>query len=427
VNLATAAASASASVALVTALSYVSVGLLGLSVLTGILALALRAADVRKITLRVWLGFAWLATLVVPALAWGVFTGGYAILHALHDSTGAPLYTLDAPQLGALQVAVPLLTLLLTMGVVAWLTGHSVLRPLAAMRQAAHQVAAGDLEIRLPDPQLREVAAVAEAFGAMGEALRASLERQAELEQQRRLVIGAIAHDLRTPLFSLRGYLEGLERGLASTPEKAAHYLAITRQQADSLERLVADLFTFTRLDYLEETPQREPVDLAMLLGAAVESAQPRAAEKHITLVAQGPPACVLEGDPHLLTRAVENLLDNALRHTPAGGRISVYWERAAAGYRFLVADSGPGIAPTDLPHIFDPLYRGETSRNRATGGAGLGLAIAQRILHAHGGSLTAATQPGGGAVLVGTLPGSACESLAPTAERAADTMPRPA
>ncbi len=325
-NLATAAASASA--ALVTALSYASVGLLGLSVLTGILALALRAADVRKITLRVWLGLAWLATLAVPALAWGTFAGGYAILHALHDSTGAPLYTLDAPQLGALQVAVPLLTLLLTMGVVAWLTGHSVLRPLAAMRQAAHQVAAGDLEIRLPDPQLREVAAVAEAFGAMGEALRASLERQAELEQQRRLVIGAIAHDLRTPLFSLRGYLEGLERGLASTPEKAAHYLAITRQQADSLERLVADLFTFTRLDYLEETPQRAPVDLAMLLGAAVESAQPRAAEKQITLVAQGPPACALEGDPHLLTRAVENLLDNALRHTPAGGRISVYWER---------------------------------------------------------------------------------------------------
>ncbi len=424
-NLATAADISST--ALVTALSYASVGLLSLSVLIGLLAVALRAADVRKITLRVWLGLAWLATLAVPALAWGIFTGGYAIVHTLRDSTGAPVYTLDAMQLGVAQMAVPLATLLLTMGVVAWLTGQSVLRPLAAMRQAARQIAAGDLEIRLPDPQLREVAAVAEAFGAMGEALRASLERQAELEQQRRLVIGAIAHDLRTPLFSLRGYLEGLERGLASTPEKVARYLAVSRQQADSLERLVADLFTFTRLDYLEETPQRAPVDLAALLTTAVESAQPRAAEKGITLVAQGPPACALEGDPHLLTRAIENLLDNALRHTPAGGRISVCWERTATGCRFHVVDSGPGIAPADLPRIFDPLYRGETSRNRGTGGAGMGLAIAQRILRAHGGALTAANRPGSGAELMATLPASAYDSFDPAALRAMDGGARPA
>jgi signal transduction histidine kinase len=153
--------------------------------------------------------------------------------------------------------------------------------------------------------------------------------------------------------------------------------------------------------------PQPRALGLAALLRAAADGAQPRAAEKGITLVTQGPASCALEGDAHLLRRAVENLLDNALRHTPIGGHISVCWERATVGWRFLVADSGPGIAPADLPRIFDPLYRGEASRNRGAGGAGLGLAIARRILQAHGGDLTAESHPGGGAQLAGTLPAS--------------------
>ncbi len=117
---------------------------------------------------------------------------------------------------------------------------------------------------------------------------------------------------------------------------------------------------------------------------------------------------CPLMGDSHLLARVVENLLDNAVRHTPAGGRIQVRWGCEQATLHFAVADSGPGIAAHDLPHLFTPLYRGETSRNRRTGGAGLGLAIARRILRAHGGDLTAANGPTGGAVFTGTLPATA-------------------
>jgi signal transduction histidine kinase len=110
-------------------------------------------------------------------------------------------------------------------------------------------------------------------------------------------------------------------------------------------------------------------------------------------------------GDRRLLTRAVENLLDNALRHTPAGGEIRVTWEWEGAAHCFKVEDTGPGIAAQDLPHLFTPLYCGEASRNRQTGVAGLGLAIALRILQAHGGDLSAANRPEGGAVFTGTLP----------------------
>ena len=115
--------------------------------------------------------------------------------------------------------------------------------------------------------------------------------------------------------------------------------------------------------------------------------------------------APTIAGDAHLLERAVENLLDNALRHTPAGGAITVRLARGAGSGHFTVADTGPGIAARDLPHLFEPLYRGEASRNRETGGAGLGLTIARRILRAHGGDLAAANRPAGGAEFTGWLP----------------------
>src|SRR5262249_755342 len=125
---------------------------------------------------------------------------------------------------------------------------------------------------------------------------------------------------------------------------------------------------------------------------------------------------CLVDGDAHLLTRAVENLLDNAFRHTPNGGRIVVTCAAESAGVRFSVADTGPGIAAHDLPHLFKPLFRGQTSRNRRTGGTGLGLTIARRILRAHGGDLVAGNGTGGGAMFVGTLPHLARVRPAPEA-----------
>ena len=306
----------------------------------------------------------------------------------------------------ALWSGVGVATLALALALVVWLLRRPVLRPLAALSQAVEGVAGGDLEVRLPLSPVREIADVTAALEGMSAALRDALARQNALEEERKLFVGAIAHDLRTPLFTLRAYLQGLQTGIAATPEKARVYVEECVATADALERLVADLFAYTRLEYLEQEPARAPLELGALLRQAVEGAQPLASAKGIALALDGPAKpYAMRGDSHLLARMMENLLNNAVRHTPAGGQIWVRWGRVRGALHFAVEDTGPGIAAHDLPHLFTPLYRGETSRNRQTGGAGLGLTIARRILRAHGGDLIAANRTVGGAVFTGTLP----------------------
>lgn len=389
-------------------LAYIGAALVGVSALLGVLGLVLAFIDGRRVTVRVWLVLAWLATLLVPLLVTLLCVVGYDIIRyasqdPYHPSQNA--YYLSPNQQMLALVLIPLVTLVLVMLTAAWLTGRTVLRPLSLMRAAARQIADGDLDIALPAPQLYEVAEVASAFDAMSVALRTSIERQAGVEQQRSLFINAIAHDLRSPIYSLRGHLQGLEHGIADTPDAVLRYIHICQQQADSLERLVADLFAYTRMEYLEELAVREPVELGQLLRQSVDYVRPQAQAKDIVLnVIPAPEPCPLEGDAHLLARAISNLLDNALRHTPAGGRVLVRWERTAHSCSFAVEDTGPGFYPEDLPYVFEPLYRGDASRNRATGGAGLGLAIARRIIRAHSGNLSAANASTGGAIVTGTF-----------------------
>lgn len=299
-----------------------------------------------------------------------------------------------------------LATLALTVIGLAWFLARMVVRPLGATSQAARNVSAGDLDVELPSSRVREVADVNEAFVRMSTDLRESLEERSRLEQDRRLFIGAIAHDLRTPLFSLRGHLEGLDTGLADDPEKRQQYVTVAREKAGALERLVADLFDFARLEYLDQAPNREPLDLVDVLERLIAGIQPQAETKSVDLSFETPSGpCMVNGDAHLLTRAIENILDNAIRHTPVGGTVRVSCNADDEQIRFVVSDSGPGIPPDDLTHVFTPLYRGDASRSRRTGGTGLGLAIARRIIRAHDGDLSVANGPEGGAVFSGSMP----------------------
>ncbi|MGA9175107.1 MAG: HAMP domain-containing sensor histidine kinase [Thermoactinomyces sp.] len=289
-----------------------------------------------------------------------------------------------------------------------WLMDRYVLKPLAAMSSAARQIAKGDLDFKLPTSRVTEVADVRAAFEAMGEGLRESLTRQAKLEEERRFFITAIAHDLRTPLFVLRGYLLRLEQGLADTPEKMARYFSVCRQKSEQIERLVSDLFAYAKTEYMEQAVVNghESIDFGLWMKGMIEHFRMFAQAKNVEIGFKSQQeACLIQGDEHLLERAVGNLLDNALRYTPSGGQIMVKWYSEGKKVIFTITDTGPGIPEQDLPHIFEPFYRAEKSRNAETGGTGLGLTIAKRILKAHGGDLLAANQHSKGAAFTGWLP----------------------
>jgi signal transduction histidine kinase len=353
----------------------------------------------RTLSSRQWLGVIWAAYALLPGVALLLMLGiGALVWPGADPNTLFNQHPIVIAPPVALQLSVPV--------VVVVAIGWAVLKPLRAMSAAAARVGKHDLEFSLPSSRVREIDQAMTAFTAMGEELRAALARQEELEQERRFYISAIAHDLNSPIFALRGYLEGLQSGIAVTPERMRHYLQTCQAKVSELEHLTADLTAYTQIERLEQTMRREPLELGALAREAAESVRPQAEAKGLALtLPASASACPCEGDPHLLGRAITNVLENAVRYTPEGGAIRLDWSADGGQWRFSVCDSGPGITAEDLPHLFAPFYRGEASRNRATGGAGLGLAIAQRIMRAHGGALTAANDPHGGAIFTGAAP----------------------
>ncbi|RTR35410.1 sensor histidine kinase [Robertmurraya yapensis] len=290
--------------------------------------------------------------------------------------------------------------------IVAYAMRRYILIPLEKMSLCARQIAEGDLDIQIPSSKISEIAEVHDGFILMVDSLKKSFQKQVELEDERRFVIAAVAHDIRTPLFALRGYLEGLEQGIADSPEKRAKYLAVCKEKSAQLDRLVEELFTFAKTEYQEMILSENIIDLSHVLKNSIESLSHQAEKKDITIIADNLTSdCNINGDSDLLERAMNNLIDNAVRHTPTSGKIFIDCYRDETSVIFTIQDTGEGFFAEELQRVFEPLYRGEASRNRSTGGAGLGLTISQRIIRQHGGELVVGNHPEGGAFLKGWIP----------------------
>jgi signal transduction histidine kinase len=274
-----------------------------------------------------------------------------------------------------------------------------VLQPLARLAADAERIAGGELDVEPLPTRAREVAQVGDALHGMARGLSDALRTSTAAEHERRFMVTAIAHDLRTPLFTLRGSLEALERGVGD-----ARYLDRAQAKAAHLDRLVSDLFTFSRLEYARDAIGFEEVDVGALARRAAEDAEPIAAARGCVLVVRGMESgLAVRGDADALLRVLTNLLDNAIRH--GRGRVVLGAQRENGAVRLEVVDDGPGFAPDDLDHVFEPLFRSDRARAPATGGTGLGLAIARRLARAHGGDIEAANDPAGGARATLTLP----------------------
>ncbi|HEX9951738.1 MAG TPA: HAMP domain-containing sensor histidine kinase [Rubricoccaceae bacterium] len=298
------------------------------------------------------------------------------------------------------------LAALVALGLGAVVTARLV-RPLRRMTARVERLGAGDAAGRLPDEGPDEMGRLAAGINDMAARVEASIADLRATDRLRRDLVANVGHDLRTPLAALAAGLEEAERFAAEgRPADAADALAAARRQAAGAADLVADLFELSLLDRPEAPLRLAPVPLGELAADVAGRFERTFAAAGIAFVRDLPPGLpVLDADGARLVRLLSNLLDNAARHTPRGGTITLGARADADTATVWVADTGVGIAPDDLPTVFERYARGTTARTRGVEGTGLGLAIARAVASAHGGTLTAESAPGAGARFTLSVP----------------------
>ena len=273
-------------------------------------------------------------------------------------------------------------------------------RRIEELRRGTARLAAGDLDAEVPADGHDELAMLAGDFNRMARELREAAAREREMDKARRDLVAAVSHDLRTPLASARALIEAVADGVTGDAEMEARYLASARGEIEKLGRLVDDLFELSRIDAGMLRLELEEASLRDLISDTLSSFKPRAEDKGVSIIGEVSDGVdpVLASPPRL-QRVLDNLLGNALRHTPPGGEIHLRVEPGDGVARVEVSDTGEGIAREDLPYVFDRSFRGE--RSRASGGddsgAGLGLAIARGLIEAHGGEIGVESHSGHG------------------------------
>jgi signal transduction histidine kinase len=285
-------------------------------------------------------------------------------------------------------------------GVIALVLGVVLFRqitaPLQSLTAAAERIAHGDLNARVPVRTQDELGRVSGAFNAMANSL-------AQSQIARRNLVADIAHELRTPLTVMRANLEAMQDGVLPLDVEQVDEI---HQQTLLLTRLVDDLRLLSLAEAGQLKLERSPTDLVALARAVVEHAALSAQAKGVSLTLDAPSALPsIEVDADRITQVLQNLIANALQYTPKDGHVTVSLGTQGDSLEVSVADTGAGIAPEDLPHVFDRFYRADKSRARVSGGSGLGLAIVKQLVEAHHGRIQVESEAGRGSRFVFTLP----------------------
>ncbi len=280
--------------------------------------------------------------------------------------------------------------------IAALLLARRFLAPIRQLAHGTHTLAAGDFQVQIPDRRKDEFGQLARDFNALAKTLQSN-------EQLRRNFVADISHELRTPLAILNGEIEAIADGIRPA---TIENVASLQHEVQALTRLVDDLYQLALSDVGSLRYQMAPLDWRRCIGLTAEAFTERMAEQQLTLHIDLPErAVVVAGDEPRLTQLVTNLLENSARYTDPGGRVEVRLTCTDTEAVLDVMDSAPGVPEAELPRLFERLYRVESSRNRATGGAGLGLPLCQSIAEAHQGTMTAQPSPLGGVWLQIRLP----------------------
>ena len=267
-------------------------------------------------------------------------------------------------------------------------------RPIEHMIRASNQIASGDYGARIPPSSTTEIDALARSVNQ----LATSLEAQSSL---RKRLTADVAHELRTPLTSLQSAVEAMLDGVWDANEE---HLNSCRQEVLRLSRLVDELGTLSRYDGAPLAMEYEHLELNDLVQRVSVGLEPSFRQKNVTFQIEGSEVW-LDADRGKLSQVLVNLLSNALKFTPEGGAITVSLDETEQSAAFTVSDTGDGIAPEDLPYIFERFYRADPSRSRVTGGSGIGLSIVEAIVKAHSGTISVSSVPDEGSAFTVTLP----------------------
>ncbi len=272
-------------------------------------------------------------------------------------------------------------------------------RPLGKVTGGIRAVARGDYRQRVPVSGPAEVRELAEDVNAMADSVRTT-------QRAMRDFLANVSHELKTPLTSIRGFSQAMLDGTLDTPEERARAARVIDIESRRLLHLVGELLDLSRIESGQQAMRLADVQVSELLAHVRDVFSIRAEEAGVALDVAQPEDATVVADFDRIEQVLGNLLDNAFRHTPAGGRIEAGVRRAAAGFiEFYVSDSGSGIAPEELPHVFDRFYRSSGEPSGTGAGLGLGLTISREIVRAHGGEVHAEVNAGGGTTFAFTLP----------------------
>ena len=299
------------------------------------------------------------------------------------------------------------------LGLGATLTALLVFRPahkrLRTLEQAARALGEGRTDVRAAETGGDEVSSLARTFNHMASDLESRAAALAQSDRARRQLLADVSHELMTPLSAIRGYVETL--GMPDVPldqDTRQRYLAIVEEETHKLEAIIGDLLDLARLEGGGERLRSEPVSVKDLFARVADRHEPSIRERGITLELEvAPDTPEIRGDAGRLEQALQNVAANAIRHTPAGGRVVLRASPDEGGVKITVRDSGQGIPPEHLPRVFDRFYKVDAARagTAVPSGSGLGLSIVRAIVETQGGAVTAANAPEGGAIFELRLP----------------------
>jgi signal transduction histidine kinase len=283
---------------------------------------------------------------------------------------------------------------------------RSVLVPLDELNRATESIAKGDLDFVIKYKRNNELGRLCQAFETMRDKLKASIEERLASERQRKEMIGVISHDLRTPISSIKGYVEALQDGMARDEEQFQRYLKVIHDKTNRLDALIDDLFLYSQMELGNLKMNLELADSRVMLEDIMNSVSMDLENETMEMVVKRPfPSVWVRADIKRINQVVDNILQNAVKYAENCGVIEVMATVDDGYLEISISDNGIGIAREDLSHIFELFYRGEKSRSRHYGGTGLGLAICKNIVEQHGGKIWAESHIGEGTTISFTLP----------------------